>query len=97
MLYIFINIDVCPYLRSEEHTSELQSHVNLVCRLLLEKKNTAREYKLNAEMFDKTTRVQYRSLQGQAPATYGRTILKLLARSRSSASRLTPGTVRGRS
>src|SRR5690242_21296018 len=26
------------YERSEEHTSELQSHVNLVCRLLLEKK-----------------------------------------------------------
>src|SRR4029434_2502703 len=25
---------------SEEHTSELQSHLNLVCRLLLEKKNT---------------------------------------------------------
>src|SRR5260370_6380055 len=30
--------------RSEEHTSELQSHLNLVCRLLLEKKknNTVR-------------------------------------------------------
>src|SRR5690242_20771029 len=28
-----------PGTRSEEHTSELQSHVNLVCRLLLEKKN----------------------------------------------------------
>src|SRR5690242_20775392 len=27
-----------PRSRSEEHTSELQSHVNLVCRLLLEKK-----------------------------------------------------------
>src|SRR6516225_9249198 len=27
-------------LRSEEHTSELQSHVNLVCRLLLEKKKS---------------------------------------------------------
>src|SRR5882762_9035971 len=28
-----------PYpARSEEHTSELQSHLNLVCRLLLEKK-----------------------------------------------------------
>src|SRR5260370_13674066 len=27
-----------PNLRSEEHTSELQSHLNLVCRLLLEKK-----------------------------------------------------------
>src|SRR5690242_21106425 len=29
----------CHIGRSEEHTSELQSHVNLVCRLLLEKKN----------------------------------------------------------
>src|SRR5260370_32089492 len=29
-------------LRSEEHTSELQSHLNLVCRLLLEKKKTTR-------------------------------------------------------
>src|SRR5690242_21919759 len=28
--------------RSEEHTSELQSHVNLVCRLLLEKKKKDR-------------------------------------------------------
>src|SRR5260370_30882393 len=26
--------------RSEEHTSELQSHLNIVCRLLLEKKST---------------------------------------------------------
>src|SRR5690242_20938775 len=29
--------------RSEEHTSELQSHVNIVCRLLLEKKKTMAE------------------------------------------------------
>src|SRR5438034_8471108 len=28
----------CPPARSEEHTSELQSHSDLVCRLLLEKK-----------------------------------------------------------
>src|SRR5260370_41897146 len=28
--------------RSEEHTSELQSHLNLVCRLLLEKKKNER-------------------------------------------------------
>src|SRR5260370_27189408 len=27
--------------RSEEHTSELQSHLNIVCRLLLEKKKNA--------------------------------------------------------
>src|SRR2546422_2317911 len=38
---------VCPSYffaqpRSEEHTSELQSRLHLVCRLLLEKKNTAR-------------------------------------------------------
>src|SRR5207237_2240762 len=31
-----------PPARSEEHTSELQSHLNLVCRLLLEKKNRSR-------------------------------------------------------
>src|SRR5260370_15933935 len=30
--------------RSEEHTSELQSHLNLVCRLLLEKKNNRCHY-----------------------------------------------------
>src|SRR5260221_2907924 len=29
-----------PRTRSEEHTSELQSHSDLVCRLLLEKKKT---------------------------------------------------------
>src|SRR5690606_39975892 len=31
--------DVATAARSEEHTSELQSRENLVCRLLLEKKN----------------------------------------------------------
>src|SRR5260370_30720301 len=31
--------------RSEEHTSELQSHLNLVCRLLLEKKKKTSERK----------------------------------------------------
>src|SRR5437016_6512738 len=32
-------VRVCSARRSEEHTSELQSLTNLVCRLLLEKKN----------------------------------------------------------
>src|SRR5256885_9500744 len=32
------------YKRSEEHTSELQSPCNLVCRLLLEKKNSSGDY-----------------------------------------------------
>src|SRR5260370_8169430 len=31
-------IELLSIVRSEEHTSELQSHLNLVCRLLLEKK-----------------------------------------------------------
>src|SRR5256885_8820451 len=34
----FSKIDINSILRSEEHTSELQSPCNLVCRLLLEKK-----------------------------------------------------------
>src|SRR5436190_7249786 len=32
--------------RSEEHTSELQSHSDLVCRLLLEKKKKNKKHKL---------------------------------------------------
>src|SRR5437667_5530502 len=35
---------VAAPLRSEEHTSELQSHHDLVCRLLLEKKNKNRKH-----------------------------------------------------
>src|SRR5690606_41725415 len=35
-----LNTPILDKLRSEEHTSELQSRENLVCRLLLEKKNT---------------------------------------------------------
>src|SRR5207237_2250468 len=30
--------------RSEEHTSELQSHLKIVCRPLLEKKNTSKKF-----------------------------------------------------
>src|SRR2546427_9222210 len=33
-----------PSIRSEEHTSELQSQSNLVCRLLLEKKKNRKTY-----------------------------------------------------
>src|SRR5258706_5750379 len=36
-------VDPRPCVRSEEHTSELQSLTNLVCRLLLEKKKTTEE------------------------------------------------------
>src|SRR5437879_12409496 len=39
-VYVVINLAVDVTYRSEEHTSELQSPMYLVCRLLLEKKNT---------------------------------------------------------
>src|SRR4051812_49656490 len=42
--------------RSEEHTSELQSHVNLVCRLLLEKKKKKKKKKIK-----KKIRIRYKS------------------------------------
>src|ERR1039457_7331654 len=41
--------------RSEEHTSELQSPCNLVCRLLLEKKNTETYYDARPAMYGSNT------------------------------------------
>src|SRR2546430_7878794 len=42
-------------LRSEEHTSELQSQSNIVCRLLLEKKKTKQPKKLISDPSSPTT------------------------------------------
>src|SRR6266478_3076898 len=50
----------CSSARSEEHTSELQSQSNLVCRLLLEKKNKQKKQRI-AEM-NKTQNWLLRSL-----------------------------------
>src|SRR2546430_6026168 len=41
-------------IRSEEHTSELQSQSNLVCRLLLEKKKSKSDYKISMIMMTST-------------------------------------------
>src|SRR5438034_2445635 len=41
--------------RSEEHTSELQSHSDLVCRLLLEKKKKKKQKHINEEMMKTET------------------------------------------
>src|SRR2546430_11226844 len=49
-----------PDYRSEEHTSELQSQSNLVCRLLLEKKKRKRPHLLNYQR-------QYQKLTSQRP------------------------------
>src|SRR4029434_8851293 len=43
-MHVWFSVCLCVCVcRSEEHTSELQSHLNLVCRLLLEKKKTVEE------------------------------------------------------
>src|SRR5205809_4838507 len=39
---LYVSRAPAPHARSEEHTSELQSRLHLVCRLLLEKKKTYR-------------------------------------------------------
>src|SRR5256885_15193953 len=45
-LSINISLDPMMGFRSEEHTSELQSPCNLVCRLLLEKKKKKQRYNI---------------------------------------------------
>src|SRR6266480_6782116 len=47
-----------PVLRSEEHTSELQSHVNLVCRLLLETKKKKKNEQ-NSRRRKKNTKLKF--------------------------------------
>src|SRR5260370_20065540 len=50
----FVERAVCSFRRSsrsEEHTSELQSHLNLVCRLLLEKKKTGNMLALEDSLY----------------------------------------------
>src|SRR5438046_6895171 len=53
-------VDMAPqggrysYWRSEEHTSELQSLTNLVCRLLLEKKKKKKKKQKNTQIITHT-------------------------------------------
>src|SRR6185369_17540423 len=44
--------------RSEEHTSELQSHLNLVCRLLLEKKKKNKRQNIELKNKKKKTNIK---------------------------------------
>src|SRR4029434_3924615 len=73
--------------RSEEHTSELQSHLNLVCRLLLEKKkyttterrsdtNTHRYLQLKSDTHMSTRAVHtYLSSQPSRPTSHDSSLL----------------------
>src|SRR5215207_11733944 len=51
----------CRCTRSEEHTSELQSRVDLVCRLLLEKKKTHRNSRHTHDHQNLTTKHRYKT------------------------------------
>src|SRR6476661_6805431 len=53
--------------RSEEHTSELQSHLNLVCRLLLEKKKIDRNLRPVLTNKLETQRVRHLGLKRSLP------------------------------
>src|SRR2546430_12674973 len=57
--------------RSEEHTSELQSQSNLVCRLLLEKKNLTRYAKAVRSVFRAVSTDRATSHFGYAQYYYG--------------------------
>src|SRR5438132_6969579 len=54
--------------RSEEHTSELQSHSDLVCRLLLEKKKKNNN-KNNPNQIQTSTTIHTRTTESQITAT----------------------------
>src|SRR5262245_62637586 len=60
------------FLRSEEHTSELQSLRHLVCRLLLEKKKTDNRQRRNAE--NNPQRIHTRRASGRTTLHNGKTI-----------------------
>src|SRR5438105_8874078 len=56
--YLMLTLRSTPLARSEEHTSELQSRVDLVCRLLLEKKNRTDSMKQRLVPLGSTSRGQ---------------------------------------
>src|SRR6202051_5343597 len=53
LTHVALNLPIGIAVRSEEHTSELQSHEHLVCRLLLEKKKTNTETFSNDQFYSK--------------------------------------------
>src|ERR1019366_7766336 len=67
-----------PYHRSEEHTSELQSLTNLVCRLLLEKKKQKRN-KTTSQLTARHTNRRSRSLLDLRACSSVSTVLRCVA------------------
>src|SRR5438034_3746726 len=66
--YTFSPAAQIPWKRSEEHTSELQSHSDLVCRLLLEKKK-GQTFKLLDTLWIEAEQVDRRLLKRRLRGT----------------------------
>src|SRR5438067_5358626 len=56
--------------RSEEHTSELQSRFDLVCRLLLEKKKKINQYKSHIQLPNNSKTVQHTNASHNSTHTH---------------------------
>src|SRR5438034_2971345 len=66
-------LEPLEHVRSEEHTSELQSHSDLVCRLLLEKKNKKRAAQLPQTRLEPGHRAAQTPPSDRSPRTLTRT------------------------
>src|SRR5437773_9326459 len=60
-----------PQMRSEEHTSELQSHHDLVCRLLLEKKKDKKVERIGRERADSHHAIRESAARAACVAAHG--------------------------
>src|SRR5437899_8890518 len=70
--HLGLQADEVPLLRSEEHTSELQSLRHLVCRLLLEKKKAQRDVLGSALRIERHRDGDLRTGRAQRPAPLDR-------------------------
>src|SRR5260370_21399967 len=66
VVFFIFELGWLMYTRSEEHTSELQSHLNLVCRLLLEKKKQQLAHQPNPNFA--SSPVRYRPHRNDLPS-----------------------------
>src|SRR5260221_2362683 len=76
ILSVFHWLFAAACLRSEEHTSELQSHSDLVCRLLLEKKKRRRASTSGDDVCVRQPGRRRHRTEGACPAVCGARVLR---------------------
>src|SRR2546421_1353605 len=70
--------DVCSSDRSEEHTSELQSRSDLVCRLLLEKKKQTSELQSRSDLVCRLLLEKKKTMHGFKQAIWVFTDIRMI-------------------